>query len=161
MPGGRPPKPTSLKLLQGNPGKRPLPANEPKPPTGKAIAPRWLCGKGKAAWRRLAPMLSGMRVLSKADAEKLALGCDALGEYLELRETIQELGHIYETVTVTGSTVIRPRPEVAMAADAWKRASAILSEFGLSPSARARVQTIIDEQEDPFETFLRGKQSSG
>jgi len=106
-------------------------------------------------------MLSGMRVLSKADAEKLALGCDALGEYLELRAIIAEVGRTYETVTITGCTVYRPRPEVAMASDAWRRASAILSEFGLSPSARSKVQTIVEEHEDPFETFLKGKQSSG
>lgn len=102
-------------------------------------------------------MLQGMHVLSKADAEKLALGCDALGEYLELRELIKEKGRTYTTITVTDSVVYRPRPEVAMCVDAWRRASAILSEFGLSPSARAKVQTIVEDQEDPFDTFLKSK----
>lgn len=31
---GRKPKPTALKLLEGNPGKRPINANEPIPPKG-------------------------------------------------------------------------------------------------------------------------------
>jgi P27 family predicted phage terminase small subunit len=106
-------------------------------------------------------MLQGMRVLSKADAEKLALGCDALGEYLELREFIKENGRTYKTVTVTGSTVYRPRPEVAMCVDAWRRASSILSEFGLSPSARSKVQTIVDEEKEPFAEYLKGNRSSG
>jgi hypothetical protein len=32
---GPAPEPTALKLLRGNPGKRPLNTLEPKPPTGK------------------------------------------------------------------------------------------------------------------------------
>ena len=31
---GRRPKPTALKLIEGNPGKRPLPRDEPTPPVG-------------------------------------------------------------------------------------------------------------------------------
>lgn len=34
---GRPPKPTAIKELEGNPGKRPLNKNEPKP---KQTAPK-------------------------------------------------------------------------------------------------------------------------
>ena len=39
---GRKPKPTALKLLEGNPGKRPLNEHEPIPPTGKIRCPSWL-----------------------------------------------------------------------------------------------------------------------
>jgi hypothetical protein len=36
MPTGPKPKPTSLKLVQGNPGKRPIPEDEPKPEVVKS-----------------------------------------------------------------------------------------------------------------------------
>ncbi len=161
MPGGRPPKPTSIKVLEGNPGKRALPKNEPKPPVGEVALPRPLQGNALAAWGRLVPLLQSMRVLSLADAEKLALGCEALGDYLDLRARIKKVGRVYTTITITGCKVYRPRPEVAMMTDAWKKASTILSEFGLSPSARSKVQAIVEEEEDPFAQFLRGKKSNG
>ena len=40
--GGRPPKPTYLKVLEGNPGKRPLNENEPKPKPSAPKCPAWL-----------------------------------------------------------------------------------------------------------------------
>ena len=36
---GRKPKPTALKVLEGNPGKRPLNENEPIPPKGSIKCP--------------------------------------------------------------------------------------------------------------------------
>lgn len=39
---GRKPKPTALKLLEGNPGKRPINEHEPIPPKGTVKCPSWL-----------------------------------------------------------------------------------------------------------------------
>ena len=39
---GRKPKPTALKVLEGNPGKRPLNENEPKPENKAPRCPSWL-----------------------------------------------------------------------------------------------------------------------
>ena len=39
---GRKPKPTALKLLEGNPGKRPINEHEPVPPKGTVKCPTWL-----------------------------------------------------------------------------------------------------------------------
>ena len=39
---GRKPKPTALKVLEGNPGKRPLNENEPKPERKAPECPSWL-----------------------------------------------------------------------------------------------------------------------
>lgn len=157
MPGGRPPKPSNLRRLQGNPGKRPLPAREPTPPAGEIKPPSWLKGKGRAAWRRLLPLLESMRVMTPADCEALALGCDALGEYVELRDIIRRGGRTYQTTTQSGAIMYRTRPEVALAADAWRKADHILSAFGLTPSARSKVQTVAEIQRDPFEEFLGRK----
>lgn len=64
---GRPPKPTALKLLTGNPGCRPLPQNEPKPPAGKAEPPDWLTAEARKLWDRYAPRYEAMGVLTVAD----------------------------------------------------------------------------------------------
>ena len=50
---GRKPKPTALKRLEGNPGKRPLNALEPVPPTVPLQCPRHLLPEAKKEWRVL------------------------------------------------------------------------------------------------------------
>ena len=64
---GRKPKPTALKLLEGNPGKRPINEHEPIPPKGTVKCPTWLEPEAKKEWKRLAPSLEAMGVLTQAD----------------------------------------------------------------------------------------------
>ena len=51
MPRGRTPKPTAIKALTGNPGKRPLNHQEPIPPGVIGDPPEHLSDGAKAAWR--------------------------------------------------------------------------------------------------------------
>ena len=64
---GRKPKPTALKQQEGNPGKRPLNEREPTPPKGTIRCPNWLEAEAKKEWKRLAPSLEAMGVLTTAD----------------------------------------------------------------------------------------------
>ena len=57
---GRKPKPTALKVLEGNPGKRPMNMNEPVPPKGTVKCPAWLEPEAKKEWKRLASSLEAM-----------------------------------------------------------------------------------------------------
>ena len=56
MARGRRPKPTALKKLEGNPGKRPLNELEPVPPVASLRCPNYLLPEARKEWRRLAPM---------------------------------------------------------------------------------------------------------
>lgn len=49
MPGPKP-KPTHLKILAGNPGKRALPKNEPKPVGELSEPPPWFTESQKEGW---------------------------------------------------------------------------------------------------------------
>ena len=44
---GRKPKPTAMKKLEGNPGKRKLNTKEPMPEKGMPDCPRWLLSEAK------------------------------------------------------------------------------------------------------------------
>ena len=55
---GRKPKPTSLKIIQGNPGKRPIRGHEPQPPRSQPTCPAHLSPTAKAEWKRLAQSLN-------------------------------------------------------------------------------------------------------
>ena len=50
---GRKPKPTALKKLEGNPGKRKLNTKEPVPAKGMPEGPKWLLPEAKEEWKRL------------------------------------------------------------------------------------------------------------
>ena len=151
---GPPPKPTKLRTLAGNPGKRRINPNEPKPKRARLSCPRWLSADGRRAWRELVPLLDGMQVLTTADRMALTMLCDAYSEWLTAREVIQDKGETYETETTNGSVKYSPRPEVAHAADAWRRVKSMLAEFGLTPASRSRL-SVESPTEDPLEEFLK------
>ena len=153
---GRKPLPTQVKVLRGT--ARPDRANkgEPLPPPGIALPPGWLKKRELKIWGELAPLLERMGVLTTADPHALAILCDAYAEYIAARNKVRRLGSTYQTETATGSIAHHARPEVAMAADAWRRVKMMLAEFGLTPSGRSRISVPKSSgEEDPVEKWLK------
>lgn len=110
--------------------------------------PSWLSNEGKIIFRELEEVLSPMGVLTVADSSALELLADSLAQYKECRQFIMDHGTTYETVNENGTVLTRTYPQVALAAEAWKRAKSMLIEFGLTPSARGKLK--IEKQEEPF-----------
>lgn len=153
MPGP-PKKPTAISKL-GPRQHTKKNKREPKPKQKELSCPSWLDGEGKSAFTDLGKILDEIKVITEADKTALTLLSDAYSEYRCARDVILKEGMTYKTTTQTGDTMIRTRPEVNIAQDAWNRCWRMLKEFGLTPSARTRVQTVGDEQEsDPFEDLL-------
>ena len=69
---GRKPKPTRLKLLEGNPGKRRINGQEPQPPWTLPSCPAHLSPSAKAEWKRLAKTLNAVGLLTQVDRAALA-----------------------------------------------------------------------------------------
>lgn len=158
MPAGRRPKPSALKVMTGNPGKRALPKDEPKPKRGMPGKPTWLSKPARKYWPKIAAELDRMGVLTTADGTALGLLCDVLAHYIEARDMMEEEGLTYESESREGGVMIRPHPSVKIASDAWKRARAMAIEFGLTPAARAKVggAGAGEKEENPFELLKRG-----
>lgn len=113
---------------------------EPTPPPGVPRMPAHLSKHAKDAWRRLAPLLSGMGVLTLADAIALERLCECYSEIRTLQAAIDAYGGpFYETKSESG-TMHRPRPELAALQNADGRLKGYMSEMGLTPSARTRVK---------------------
>lgn len=81
----RPKKPTALKILAGNPGKRPLPADEPVFDTAGTDVPDWLMGEAVKQWEKLSKALDANGMLNTTNRQSLATYCDLLGTYIESR----------------------------------------------------------------------------
>lgn len=158
MPGGRPPKPTHLKILSGNPGKRPLPENEPKPTPIAPKPPSWLDREAKREWKRLSRELERLGLLTAVDGTAFAAYCQAYSRWRQAEEAIRREG----MVVTTESGYPMPHPAVKIAEKAMQLIRAFCTEFGLTPSARARMALPgRKDEEDPFEEYLRHGKARG
>ncbi len=131
---GRKPKPTALKLLEGNPGKRELNQFEPKPTDGLPICPDWLTDDAKEEWERLASVMSKMGILSEVDQSAFAVYCQTWARWKEAQEHITAEGSTY--VTENG---VKKNPWVAIANEWQAKLLSVCGEFGLTPSSRSRI----------------------
>lgn len=165
---GPPPQPTVLKVLRGNPGKRPLPENEPKPRPIAPKPPAWLDPEARKEWKRVAPELERLGLLTCVDGAALETYCQHYAIMVralkELKQHVKEHGTIMVTYTnKAGAENVVPHPAIKVANEAAKVMRAFALEFGLTPSARARMALPGKRDEvDEFEEYLRhGKVRSG
>jgi P27 family predicted phage terminase small subunit len=156
MPAGRKPKPTALRVLQGNAGKRELNAKEPKPKAAPPPKPGHLTENASAAWDRVAPELHAMGLLTVIDGLALELLVCAYDDWREAHVEVASEGATYETESQSGR-MVRAHPQVAIRSDAWRRVKSILAEFGLTPSSRSRINVEKPAEVDPMDAFLSGK----
>jgi P27 family predicted phage terminase small subunit len=138
---GRKPTPTALRVLRGNPRKRPINAAEPTPALlADADPPAWLARAAKKEWRRVAPMLTRLGVLTETDAAALAAYCEAWVTWHTATKAMRKSGMVAERQTENGPVLITS-PYVKIAHEAMSQMRAFLVEFGMTPSARARIHT--------------------
>lgn len=132
---GRKPTPTAIKELEGNPGKRPLNAKEPKPVKKAPSCPKWLEPEAKKEWRRLSKQLEQLGVLTELDMASFAAYCQAYARYKGAEEFITQHGSIVKTPSGYWQQV----PQVAQAQTYSKIMLRLAEQFGLTPSARSRI----------------------
>jgi P27 family predicted phage terminase small subunit len=142
---GRPPIPTRLKEARGTLRADRRNRLEPHPAVGFPPPRRGLSKPARAEYRRLEDALAGLNVATLSDALALELCAQALSEYHAAVEVLLRDGASYECTTAAGSKLRRPRPEQAIATDAWRRAALMLQQFGLTPASRSKVNAQPDE----------------
>lgn len=133
---GRRPKPTKLKILAGNPGKRKLPENEPQPETGKPDPPVFLCPFARTEWDRITGELEAIGLLTKMDAAALEAYCVVYGRWAEAESVLKTKGLLVKDT----SGNIKPSPMLSIANQCLSLMHKYLTEFGMTPSSRARVR---------------------
>lgn len=151
---GRPPTPTALKILKGNPGKRALNKREPAPGPRRSLAPpAYLQGDAVVEWRRLAPVLFRLGLLTEIDGDALAQYCQLWARWREAERELAKTGMVIKGGK--GFPVLSPYLGIAHRTLIELRA--MLVQFGMTPAARARVKTDPGPApDDPFVKFDRG-----
>jgi len=152
---GRKPLPTKLKVLRGNPGKRPLNKREPEPKVLTAIPrpPAYLDRQGAATWRRLARESMEMGILTTIDREALAACCMLFATAVKAEREMKGQPLVCVHTGENGSYEY-PNPLIAIRNKALAGYRAFMAGFGMDPSSRSRIKVPAKQAEDPFESFL-------
>lgn len=147
---GRRPKPTALKQLQGNPGKRALNKSEPKP-TGIPTCPSHLDKIAKAEWKRISRELLAIGLLTAVDRSALAAYCAAFARWVNAEKELQNK----PAVVKAPSGYPMPNPYIGIANTAMDHMRKFLTEFGMTPASRSRIQVEPAAGDaDPFAAFM-------
>ena len=142
---GRPAKPSALKAIEGNKGKRAGNTNEPEFDLLSDLdPPAHLAERSAAVWRELAWMLRKAHVLTVADKVAFELLCDAIADYRFVREKRGD-GFITQSPKTGAEMLDQLLVAQQMLA---KRAEGFMAKFGMDPASRSKV--MVDPQMDLF-----------
>lgn len=150
---GRKPKPTVLKLIQGNPGKRRLNMNEPKPPPGNLDPPNWLDLEARKEWNRIVPQLADLGLYTALDQQSAGCLCQIVADLADAQHKIRKMG----TKLVVNKGRIQLNPYVRIARNSMLLIHKFASEFGCTVSSRARISVPGFKDESEFDRFMTRK----
>ena len=142
---GRKPKPTKLRVVGGNAGKRALNKKEPKPEAHLPDPPDFLSEEALEEWQRVAAEMYDLGLLSKIDRAAFAAYCQAYGRWRQAEEALGKLAAKDKTAsglmikTKNGNAI--QNPLVGTANRAMADAMRLAAEFGMTPSSRSRIDT--------------------
>jgi P27 family predicted phage terminase small subunit len=137
---GPKPEPAAVKEAKGNPGRRKV-GSDPAPADDsqlKVAAPAWLKKEGLDVWRRLAPRLVALKLLTATDAETFARYCKNFARWLKMQDRLDRMGEIYEIETASG-TVRRADPAFLIGDRLERQLVSAEAVFGLNPAERQRI----------------------
>jgi P27 family predicted phage terminase small subunit len=150
---GPAPQPTVKRILKGNPGRRPLPQNEPRHRRSKKIPlpPSYLDSVGSKEWKRISKELYPLGLLTIVDYAALGGYCASYSAWVDAQEKIKKEGSII--VSPSGFPMQSPYLQIANKSMAEMRKWLI--EFGMTPSSRTRVSVgKPDDNKDPLAEFM-------
>ena len=146
MSKGRKPKPTNLKILEGTARKDRVSALEPRPDPNLPAPPDHLSKDALVEWGRVSGQLYKLGLLSEIDRAALAAYCQAYGRWARAERELNEIDSLVDT---TPNGMQQQHALVGIANKAMETMHKFLVEFGMSPSARTRVNASPKEDEKP------------
>ena len=159
MKPGTKPKPTHLKLVTGNPGRRALNRKEAKAKPSIPKPPAHMTPDAVEEWSRVATELFNLGILSEIDRAALAAYAMAYGRWVQAERAIAKMA---EKDQLTGGLMIKTsngnaiqNPLVGTANKAAADMMRYAAEFGMTPSARSRISAEPPQESgDPADRFF-------
>ena len=128
---GPKPKPTALRVLEGNPGRLPIQPDEPKPSGGISM-PEHLQEASKKVWNQIIESMPPS-FFSVADMPLLAAFCEAWADHSRATEALAHGADMANGGRVSPLITIRNQAARTMAT--------LGSRLGLSPADRVGLKT--------------------
>lgn len=150
---GRKPKPTAIKMLEGNPGKRALNHAEPKPRVVAPRPPEYLGDAEKTKWKAAVKELYQLGLLTAIDQDALAMYCVVFVRWQKAEKMVREKGEIIKTAA---GNIIQ-NPFLSIANRALDQLNKMGAEFGMTPSSRSRVKADFMDPDNELEQMLFGQ----
>lgn len=148
MTRGRKPKPTALKLVEANPGKRPINKREPKPRGNLYDPPDWLTDDQRKGWE-YAIECAPFGLLKRVDRSTLVAWVIAEDLHKQAVEKLNNGAMLIKTPN--GMPVQSPFLSIVN-----KQAQIMLkaaAEMGFTPASRSRVEIPDGDEEAGSEFF--------
>jgi len=148
---GRKRVPTKLKVLKGTYREDRSIKDEIFPDPNIPEAPDFLSKEALIEWGRITVQLSKLNLLTEIDMAALALYCQAWGRIVKYEKVVAEKGELYKTQN--GNVQLSPAMWVVN--KAYEQVYKFLSEFGMSPAARAKVSVndANKQAENPYKKY--------
>jgi P27 family predicted phage terminase small subunit len=162
--------PTPLRILRGNPNKRPLPTGEPQPAKIMPDMPTDLDPIAKKEWKRASPALLKLGLLTEVDGVAFAAYCMAYAAVIRINKAMRACGYkvlaekhsFLEKKSSEGrsdemmAVEVKANPLIVQQRHALQTLRFWSLEFGLTPSSRGRMNIPGLKEDDPQESFLDG-----
>lgn len=135
--GGRRPDPVALRLIKNDKAHAHRYANrdEPVPSDSRAVAPESLSPRAKELFEDFVQRVEEMYPCSETDSYSIVLYANNHEQLEYLENYLRVTGLSY----TTDAGVVKPHPEVMIHKQCKDFELKILTEYGLTPSSRARV----------------------
>ena len=167
---GTRPTPTKIRILNGNPSRRPLPTNEPQFTPGIPDRPMGMSAGARKQWDELVGEMGNSGVLRRVDGGALAMLCEDLamldtlrkGLAAQAREITKKAREKKQQISGNALTALSRTTEGRRTLTTIRELSAQIiiqrREFGLTPSSSTRVQASGEGAHfiDPLEQALCG-----
>ena len=137
---GRKPLPSNVHRLHGNRSKLPDHKLNDEIAINVVIpaCPAHLLPDAKKEWKRVAPILEQLRIVSDLDRSALAVYCQAYARWVQAEKKVKDLGDS-GLVDETPSGYKQIGVWLQISNRAVEQMHKFMGEFGMSPSSRTRV----------------------
>ena len=146
---GPKPKPTQLRVLEGNPGRLPINNAEPQP-TGAPACPDYMSDDAKTKWRDIMESIPpGM--ITIADSPLLEAYCEAWATHKKATE-LMNVSHDLLGDNLTAND--KPSAYLKIRNDAAKTMASLATRLGLSPADRSGLKLGVPKGQNKWSDLI-------
>ena len=140
-------KPTKLKILEGEKNKNRIPENEPKPDAIEPDMPLWLDKEAKKIWKKLAPKMLKMELLTEIDGAMFSSLCQIISRVADINKKMKLEK---DAIVVEG----KQNPLSVSERLYYQHLRMFAQEFGLSPRGRVGLSVGTTKDVSEMENLL-------